>query len=296
MKKKSLSIIILTILVFSCKKDGPVYLRNDCSIKRTDYTVTGTIQSWVIAYYKDNQIVHLETSDGRLEDRKYDNRGNLIEWDLNTDEKITWEYNSWNKITKATYFTNNHLDKSYVSMFKDTLEISGFSLDDKNDTIGHWKYYYNLNNKPDSFINNSVHRYYYYSLEIDSVITTDMDRHLLGQQYYKYNNGNKVYDELREYSPYGHIDWQVIYTWEYNNKNLVIRHTSEIPSYDQMVDYRSYYNESDEIVKLEAFDKSNTLISYTNSIYENSKLIRTESFNGLNELTGYDVYENTCRK
>jgi hypothetical protein len=296
--KNALIILILIVAVIGCDKNNQPDLGNECYEKTTVYNSSNEILDWCISYFSNGNEIKYETRSGIWWEQKFDNKGNRVLF-TSGDSKVEYEYNSLNQEVKAKYYTNNHLDFFYSNIYKDTLIEKSYTIYNANDTTGWQFYFYNSDNKKDSINCEDRNIYYYYSSEMDSVITKSKENSIMSRIFFKYREGKKSYVESRCYDYLGQENNHFIYTWEYNDNKLLIRQT-EFRSYDsgetQWSDIRKVYDNDQKISRIEYYDESNNLTTYSKYVYENEILIKIEDFDINDNLKSYSILENTCNE
>lgn len=302
-----ISFLFLTILS-SCQKDQQTNYNYDCYVRLTIYKAPYGKWGTETTYYKNDRAVKVVFSMKGYEDYigewEYDVNGNIIR-EIKGVVKNEYEYNSFNKVIKAKYYTFDQLDYCELTNYQDTLIKSVYQINSTNDTLCWSLYYYNSENRKDSikrFRNDEFDisdEYYFYSPAIDSVIMKD-GKIIRERHFYKYSNGRKVYDEFRENSSFGNEVKYIICTWEYDNNQLLTRETKydsqPIGLQDHWTDSRYFYDESNKLVKTEEYLSNNQLLAYTNYFYENGILVKKESYNINNTLISKEVIENKCNR
>ena len=108
--KTLLILVSIVLILISCEKNNQSELDYDCLRKTTHYNSNDEVLSWSIYYYKNDNNIKQEFSNGDIYEFKYDNFGNTISTSLNNGTKIEYEYNIDNKRIKTKYYTNNQLD------------------------------------------------------------------------------------------------------------------------------------------------------------------------------------------
>lgn len=295
--KTILKLISIVILFSSCEKNNQSELIHyDCLKKTTDYNSADEILYWYVSFYKNDKRIKLEYSDGSFQEYKYDSFGNTISV-ISNGNKTEYEYNSDNKVVKTKYYTNNQLDYYRVSVYKDTLIDRTYGIDNKNDTIGWSLHFYNSKNRIDSIKSDHTDTYFFYSSEIDSIISKSKEDKIKSKMFLKYLDGNKIYEEGRLYSFFNEEYRYYIKNWEYNEKGLLIRQTEDhlyVSGETQWIDIRKIYNTNNRVSRSELYDASNNLIAYSIYFYKNQVLVKSESYDNQNNLTSYSLFEDTC--
>jgi YD repeat-containing protein len=299
MKKSAIIVFSFFVaMLFSCKNDQQIDLNYNRVVKSTHYSASGEVEYWSTFYYMNDRIVKQENSIGDIVEWKYDENGNILTHNSN-NSKIEYEYNSDNKITKTISYSNGQLLYYIVTNYQDTLVTSAYNFDNKNDTTGWSIYYYNSEDRIDSIYSDDKNTYYYFSKEVDSVITKTKLGLTMSKEYFKFENGKKMYEERRLYTDFG-IEFQYsVKNWEYNGINLLIRETEDqlYPSGEkQWIDTRNVYNEFNKILRTEEYNVTNQLLFYSNYSYDNEILVKIEYYDNLNNLNSYETIENIFNK
>lgn len=285
--------MIISVLI-SCEKNQRE-LDFDCYINSTSYNSNDEIIFWSKDYYKNDNKIKFENSEGQMSEFHYDKSNNLISV-IYENNKTEYEYNSENKRIKSKFYINNKLDYFSVTIYKDTLIQETFSIDNNGDTIGKTIYNYNSDDLIKSVISNNTETYYYYSENIDSVISSDTRGASTYKKYLK--NDQKIYEEIRGFDYTGAELSYIIRNWEYNDDELLIRKTEET-YYSMQDDYfwsdnRYQYNSNNQKSRSESFDKSDNLLGYSIYYYDDLILKKYESFDNNNSLTSYTLIDNNC--
>jgi hypothetical protein len=307
---KSILLIFLTLIVFSCHKDNVVSY--DCLKTINSYYNDGKLACSSAYYYKSGKIIEYDTSyyfpQLKMITNKfyyhYNNQNLLIGVESNNfksstiyDNKnriliySTFETNSSNKlitnIIKYEY-KNNFLDKQINISNGDTSTLIYNYSDDKILET------YTLNSNSNS--RDTLFDYYYYSNNyLDSIIevfkSAIVGRKVYDNQgkdlsYYQsaYYVGEEYYEdlEIRNYNTFGQL---VFYSQKsYLNKLITTNYLR-----------RYYYNGKNKISEYYE-DYKNNVNDSTTYLYNNNSLDTITYFiNGLKTSNYNYKYENTCK-
>ncbi len=286
--------------ILSCKKEKlheDTNIQNECINSSIDYNYKGEILYWKKDYFLNGHVVKTLDSIGLFENYKYDNRGNLLEKDSNgTIEKF--EYDSNNKVTKYSYYWNGSFSYYYINKYIDTLLISTSYYDLNNQKTDSINYYYNQSLQLDSVVKGYERKYYYHFSDFDSIVFLDKGNVIRRIYTNTYQKGNLIRFQSKNFNPSGNIIRQDLFIYAYNERNLVAREIieqSDSSEFYRYCDYRNTYNEFNQLIRLDSYNKSNIYTGKNCFIYNGQQSYRMEFYDKDNVLTGYRIIETGCK-
>lgn len=288
--KNTLKIVIGVLLfaIIGCQKDEITGF--DCFDKQINYSDSGEFESWIKHYYKNEYNVKIEYSNGDIYEYEYDEFGNTT-LESSNEISIEYEYDQLNNLKKITVYKSGQLDHYQIFVYINNQLNSTYTINSSNDTTSWSNYEY----KDDVLYRvefDNRYSYYYYSNDIDSVITVWKNYQNKIKVFYEYLESKLVYEAKYVYDLNNEISFYELKTWEYNNE-LITKETVE--KEDNYFSIMYFYNSSNLLVKKETYLAKGVLDNYeVNQYNENNKLIRIDRFDSNDNLKSYSIIEHSC--
>lgn len=267
-------IISFLIILVSCEKGDSLNISDECTKTVNRYLGNGSLHSWNISYYENENLIKKEYSYGDLELFEYDNSNKLIRSEFHS--------NDFNKITIKIY-SDNQIQYMY-------------EINNTNDTM-YWEIYNYKDEQLTHMESSDCNSFYYYGQEMDSVITYFKTGLLKERLLKKTENENLVYQARYRYDSDEKINYYFIDNFEYSN-NLLMREVhehwnlglSDFYTYEE----NKYLYENGLLKRSEKYYEPGVLNIYFLYHYENGRLVKQELFDFHDELCSYDLIDYSC--
>jgi len=239
--------------------------------------------------------VKIEESNGQITMYDYDTFGNIIKktsiFESGSEFTNIYEFDNSNNEIKNEYYVSGQLRSYIIKNYIDSFLESIYYIDSSNDTT-EWRKYVYKNNLRSRVETNNSDSYYYYSNEIDSIITVDKEEEFVSSKIYsKYTGSVKVYESLYNYNSSSDIIYYQIHTWDYDNEFLV-RETQDVQN--MFFDTRYVY-ENNLLKREESYLSSGLINRYQIYTYDDDDVLtRIDFFDDNDWGESYTIIESTC--
>jgi|GEM_PF-4597096 len=296
MKTKAIFFILsILFLLYCCEKDETSFRDNSCEKTETTFYKNDRISTWIKYSYINGCNVKIEESNGQITMYDYDTFGNIIKktsiFESGSEFTNIYEFDNSNNEIKNEYYVSGQLRSYIIKNYIDSFLESIYYIDSSNDTT-EWRKYVYKNNLRSRVETNNSDSYYYYSNEIDSIITVDKEEEFVSSKIYsKYTGSVKVYESLYNYNSSSDIIYYQIHTWDYDNEFLV-RETQDVQN--MFFDTRYVY-ENNLLKREESYLSSGLINRYQIYTYDDDDVLtRIDFFDDNDWGESYTIIESTC--